>query len=259
MNHWEAIWKGISEKDRQDFMISLFVVALAGVFILYYVLPKNHEVLTPVKSSNLLTNAHTGFTGIDTLVVDNITYRKIIVTPVSTTVVLPSDSLNAYAEDKTNTAFSDTTLSERGLQIPPVAPLDSILTEKTPPTVVIDTIEEYIDSTLLKDTVIKEAEVILSDTLVAATSFEDTITQTQSDKKIIKECVILVGSYREVNNATKMRLALEKAGYDAFVTEDGAYTNIGIYVSCEPDTLKTTLKAVRASFAADAIVLKRKN
>lgn len=83
-------------------------------------------------------------------------------------------------------------------------------------------------------------------------------SSTKKSSTINKDCVILIGAYTDVKNATKMRQNLEKAGFDVFVTSNKKFTNIGIYSSCESSLLNKNLKNIRTNFAKDAVILKKK-
>lgn len=60
-----------------------------------------------------------------------------------------------------------------------------------------------------------------------------------------KTCIIIVGSFQDLNNAAKFQILLEEKGYDTFVQAKGDMTRVGFYADCADKDLKQFIVDIR--------------
>ena len=85
-----------------------------------------------------------------------------------------------------------------------------------------------------------------------ATQEENQIPSTNSDN-----CIIMIGSFSENKNSSKLKDKLSKAGYRIFETPYKGLTRIGIDTSCSPLNLKNELQKIKSEYAPDAIIFRK--
>ena len=60
-----------------------------------------------------------------------------------------------------------------------------------------------------------------------------------------KTCIIIVGSFQDLNNAAKFQILLEEKSYDTFVQTKGDMTRVGFYADCADKDLKQFIVDIR--------------
>lgn len=262
MKNLNDIWNNSSSNDKLDYTVSLIVVALAVVFILYYVFgsqPRDLDMVTTDQSEIFIPiPSDENLKSIKNIIVSTRSYKS------THDISVESDSQLSYlnSEYKTDVLLDTTVYSADDTVV-----IDSLIVDTlssvVQPAVDSTGVEHYQDqyseinetsmnSSTLKDTIEKEDLEYDEQTKVDS---EQNETSNVDNNIIAKECIILVGSYAKLKNANRMFRKLESAGFHAFKSQNNRFTRVGIYSSCDSNILESNLGQMRNRFASDAIHL----
>lgn len=270
-------------RDKNDFFIALFVIALAGGFIVYYSL------------FNPTGTARKGLE-IGELVVDGKRYHAIREKESIQAADLSEeiDFEDRYEFENFAEKKPDVVETPAQTKIVPVAPVADISDANDETTDAIDEDEMYLhpeESELGNDQIeidenqtgeissdepfVNEDSVEMGDGNIIPRNSDTTITEIAETSEITEpntekipavtpepdtssergDCIILIGAFNKKSSILALKKQLLKEGYDIFETPYKGYTRIGIYHPCNP-RISTTLKSIRRKYASDAFILK---
>lgn len=289
MSQWENFWNGASKRDKQDFGISLIVIALAGVFILYF-LRSPQTLASPAGPANI--SSAENLSAIESVVIGDVGYRRYqsnIANPVvedrrayedtDTIIALPdtlqfqdSVNINNTIDDAhmigNSTVELDGSIQTDTLQVDSIDGVGEIPEVDSLGTG-LENIGELEDaasdlSEESKNNASEQAEtgseVENTENEVDNSSPVETKPSTSANKPDAKprtDCIIIVGSYGELKNAITMQDRLKDAGYDTFRSPKDELIRVGVFSSCSATILENTLATIKKDFAPDAVILKR--
>ncbi len=72
-----------------------------------------------------------------------------------------------------------------------------------------------------------------------------------------KDCVIAIGLYEDDSNVSKLSSRLESEGYSVFTKDIKRFTQVGVYISCDPTMSKSVLSEIKEIYAEDAFIVEQ--
>lgn len=236
--------QNMSKEDRRDFYIAIPIILAALFFILYYSFPAKEEATAQKSYTILFENTMQ----INSVELSGDTYKPLSIADGQQTVkhpekiatIIPASVQTRTASSQESTVADSPTIDSIGKS--PVA-IDSLNIQSTPAIANEDTLST-LKSALPIDTTAK-IKGLSSDSPKANLSSET-------------DCIIIVGAFGKVSNVTRVMSKLVDEGYDAFTIPHKGLTRVGIYHSCKEQRLLEALNKIRADYAKDAMVLKKK-
>ena len=72
------------------------------------------------------------------------------------------------------------------------------------------------------------------------------------DKQSIRNCIIIVGSYKQAKSSLKMINKLQEMNYDVYTEQHKDFTRVGISFDCTNEDLTNYIRNLRSEIAKDA-------
>jgi nucleoid DNA-binding protein len=72
------------------------------------------------------------------------------------------------------------------------------------------------------------------------------------DKQSIRNCIIIVGSYKQAKSSLKMINKLHEMNYDVYTEQHNDFTRVGISFDCTNEDLTNYIRKIRSEIAKDA-------
>lgn len=233
-------------EDRNDFYISLPVIALAAVFILYFLndrqaIDEVQQEVTTLNQSDELSNE-----SIDLYPSQKNTKEILIDSDETRKIESELTASNIHAEspliDQDPILWSP---KEIQTQIPVNEAADK------PENIARDNIEpnEGLSATSVNQ-MGSEKEIVERVEDIAEVLKEDETSSTSNTK----DCSIAVGLYRQDNNLQKMLKKLQMSDYDAVQIALKYSTKVAVEIPCDQISAQRILIDIRENFAADAFI-----
>jgi len=247
------------KKERNDFYIALFVLALFGLFLWYFIFGGNTTA-----SMEILDDQATELTA-ELPESEHIYESEEVIEEVESDVVktekvsAPKTDLDQVvadtreemeqASDKVNEIVSDVTEGVEDVADNAAEMVDEAKESMG------DAVGEVVD----------EAEAVVED--VKASAKEGLETIEEKTKEVVAPitrstrssnngdvCHISVGLYKDGRNVDKILNRLKRQGFDAYTKRIARSTQVGVYVTCERDEALSVLSEIRSDFARDAYI-----
>ena len=252
-----SVFSNLSQKDKIDYYISLAVVALAGVFIMYYITPD-----TPAnQSANILLE---NSLDINELEVDQNVYipvtedvlkrEKIRSVQKIKSVALPNRiDQKQRAKDQVHITRS---LDSKTNAIPDLKKNE----ETTKPAENIEPAKIQ-ETVALQETPAGNTEPKTVDETPSPSQEMGTVEKTIAPEATSEttDCVIVIGAYGKQKSIDKLTKKLLNEDYKIFRTPYKGLTRIGVYLPCDKRTIEQELVKLRKKYAADAMLLRKEN
>lgn len=253
----------LKKKDKPDFYISLVVIILFLSFIIYYSFESyfNPDVKIVEYQKDFYS---------DTMEIENKVFVPIQNISAEETKEYKSNTIqieSQYAGLKQESS-EELVLKKESIE----EGFDVEDAKTTPRTIVEKRIDEETEDVTSIDKSMQKLgdslDVSIENKTIVGIPESPSVDQTTSDPVVreeinseneTKECVIIIGAYKEQKNINKLIARLEKQSYDHFEVPFKNTTRVGVKVSCDKNTLSQKLLTVRQEYADDAFVLQSMN
>jgi len=232
-----------NEDDRNDFFISIPVIAIAGAFVLWQwgssadIEPIDTITLSPIETTSEVPDSNT-----------SISYA----TPLS-------DILEEERIARQNQVRARTTL--------PLKPKTKEVAQELPISTIENTDHNLTENDQIVGTADDSAPEVLEDKNSAANSItadnsapsntieevEETANNAVVDENSL-DCSIAVGLYKEDANLHKMHNRLIDKGYNAIIVPLRNSSKVAIRIPCNKESSLRILQEIRSDFADDAFI-----
>lgn len=111
--------------------------------------------------------------------------------------------------------------------------------------------DETEDTTMIKNELINNSEPVIIENINNHPNF-DSYKEYLTPELLKNGCVIIVGSFKSVRNATKLRDKLIRKNLQPYTEIYGDYTRVGILFECQEEDLVNYLKKIRRTLEKHA-------
>lgn len=254
-----------SEQDRNDFLISIPVIALAAIFIIYNVNkdPSDPKVVlqdTSIAGQQSIkgVGASINTSQVETSIIDtpqdsNWDYEIYSDDQDTRSNISMSNHRNVHTNISSATGVPDEVVTDSASHSPIVTSPSPTQGERQT-TELSPSIKEPADLTIDQD----NQETTLSESSISVPEQSDTppleIARTNESIVVNYDCSIAVGLYKKDSNLQRMLQNLTDGGYQPYTVALRRSTKVAIKIPCDQDTSLRILEEIRSGYAQDAFI-----
>lgn len=256
-----------TQKDKNDFYIALVVIALSIAAILWVIFPNTSSEGSLFPESVVIqTDKPSGQLETTTVLnAEGEIHSGLLATQPTEEEVEIDAALNPWLDSLRFQGIKNTALLPEN--VPPTLETDAI--DQSSAEVVIqarrDSINAFVQRTLDSIRLSRETAVIVppaekvAPQEPAAIVQQDVVTTTDETPALEQRdrlCTIMIGAFADGTNAGDLIRRLKKDDYLIYTSYRKGYRTVGVQLECDPTLLETTLRKIRATYAADAFIVK---
>lgn len=238
----------MKKKDRRDFYIAIPVILAMIGFV----------VFNSFSSISITGNKHDSILMENSQDIDEVLIGETVYQPVTTVETRPPISAPAVLTRKRDI------LPIESHHITPPSTLTTPTSKNSDSSIPlkgdVNATHTTVSDSLIKMDTTKAKAAPKSDSLFETSKSVAALPEeTNKQNRIVnKDCIIIIGAYKNIANAANLLNNLVNDDYDAFTVPYKGLTRVGIYHACNKVTLEATLAHVREKYAKDAMVLTKR-